>query len=784
MSFTFEARTLLELGRELISDDEIALYELIKNAVDAKSPKVEVKVRLRLAYTDLREALRRLHETRASLPELVNFVREQVTDADEIKTAEMLRDLNECDERDDFEDVLRRSYARLNWIAIRDTGEGMSLKDLETVFLRIGTRSRRRENEQGATNLGDKGIGRLSAMRLGDELSVRTTKAGEKYWNLLDIDWTKFSHERDQRVEDIQIDPELGDEKDDPQTSGTIIRISNLSADWDFTRFNELLDGKIARFVDPFEPGLANKLIEARHNDKRVIIPSVSKPLMKHAHAVCTARFFFDSKDNPAIKGQIDYREKQQKEKIEARGAEVMNVTRAIRKRRAKRGHAAFKETPISMDALRKLKSFDLEIYWYNRLIVDGIEGLSENKTASRREIARWSGGPMLYRHGFRVLPFGEPDDDWLGLDQKAFGSSGFKLNRQQVFGRVRIDTPHRHLGEQTNREGLVQSEVSDALKRLVEWIINVEFRAFINEVDENELIQFRKEELENNQILRAEKALEAAVQTLRDEVDGAYEPELVEIEGTAKKLRTEAIGVLKQLDKVQAQAGDDREKFVYLAGVGLMTEFIFHELERAVTHTMRLVSDLGSSEPVVTALRDQLQTLYKRIAAFDEMTGEKRQTKSSFDLRELLREVSANHEREFSRHGIKVVLELGDNPFMIRAVRGMVIQIVENLIVNASYWLKRQSEYEDVFEPKLNIVLDASKRQLRIEDNGPGIPFTRRERIFQPFVTTKPSGMGKGLGLYIARDMAEYHDWTLQAEAKPGRVRPKRVNGFVLQLG
>ena len=61
----------------------------------------------------------------------------------------------------------------------------------------------------------------------------------------------------------------------------------------------------------------------------------------------------------------------------------------------------------------------------------------------------------MLYRHGFRVLPFGDPDDDWISLDKRAFGSSGFKLNRQQVFGRIRIETPHRYLSEQTNREGL-----------------------------------------------------------------------------------------------------------------------------------------------------------------------------------------------------------------------------------------------------------------------------------------------------------------------------------------
>ncbi|MEZ5709872.1 MAG: sensor histidine kinase [Blastomonas sp.] len=783
MGFTFEARTLLELGRELISDDEIALYELIKNSVDAKSPKVVVDVHSQLAFTDFREALRRARETKAAIPELVTFVREKLTDADLPEAMTFLKVLNACKERQAFIDALEDGYASLNWIEIRDTGEGMSLEDLETIFLRIGTRSRRRENEKGATNLGDKGIGRLSAMRLGGQLLVRTTRASDSNWNLLAIDWSDFSHERDQRVESIPVDPELGDRKEDPSTSGTTIRIENLSADWDLVRFTELLDGKISRFVDPFEKGLANKLIEARHNGQRVMIPAVPKALRTSAHAQCTARFFFDADGNPAIEGEIDYRLKKQKTSIAVEGAEVMNVSKATKKRRAKRGHAAFKETPISLDALRKLKAFDLEVFWYNRRIIEGIEGLSENATASKRELARWSGGPMLYRHGFRVLPFGEPDDDWLGLDKKAFGSSGFKLNRQQVFGRVRIETPHRYLSEQTNREGLVQSEVSDALKRLVEWIINVEFRAFINEVDEAELIQFRKEELENNQILRAEKALKRAVQSLRDEADGAFASEIEVIESTAGLLRDEALGVLKQLDRVREQAGDDREKFVYLAGVGLMTEFIFHELERAVSHTMTLISEMGSSAPVVRTLSDQLQTLYKRIAAFDELTGEKRQTKTRFDLRDVIHEIVANHEREFARHAIVLELDLPDQPFTIRAVRGMVVQIVENLVVNAAYWLKRQAEYEDGFEPELSITIDADKRQLIVDDNGPGVPVDRRERIFQPFVTTKPSGMGKGLGLFIARDMAQYHDWSLLMDQRVGRIQPKRVNGFILQM-
>ena len=782
MSFTFEARILLELGKELISNDEIALYELIKNALDAGSPTVEILVRSHLPYTYYREALRQLRETRSALSEVTTFLRSKMINSDDSECDRLLAELNRAVDRKKYQKVLDDHYVRLNTIAIKDSGEGMSHEDLEKIYLRIGTRHRRRQNEGGATKLGDKGIGRLSAMRLGDKLVVETTRAGEKHWNILEVDWSLFSHSEDMLVQDIEVAPELGEQKDDPDESGTTIRISKLNADWSWVRFNELLDGKIARFVDPFEAGLANKLLIAKHNGRRAMIPSVPKALMRHAHAVCRATFRFE-RGEPLVEGKVDYREKLRATPIEARGSEVMALNRTIRKRRAKRGHAAFTETPISRDVLQKLGGFELEFYWYNRGIVDSIENLTENQTASRREIARWSGGPMLYRHGFRVLPFGDPTDDWLSLDKKAFGAAGFKLNRQQIFGRIRIETPHRYLSEQTNREGLVRSEVSDALERLVAWIISEEFRNFINEVDEEERLQFRKEQLENNQILRAENTLKNAISDLRNELDGDYEDELETVVRTGKNLQKEAHAVLKRLDDVQKQSIEDREKFVYLAGVGLMTEFIFHELERAVSHTMGLISQVGATPSNLSALQDQLQTLYKRVAAFDELTGEKRQTKSRFDLRRLVRDTLSNHKREFTRHDIDLELRLPNDAFMIRAVRGMVIQILENLVVNAAYWLKRQAEYEEEFEPQLAVTIDAKERQLIVQDNGPGVPVSRKDRIFQPFVTTKPAGMGRGLGLYISRDMAEYHNWSLQVEAKSGRIRPKRINGFVLQM-
>ena len=58
----------------------------------------------------------------------------------------------------------------------------------------------------------------------------------------------------------------------------------------------------------------------------------------------------------------------------------------------------------------------------------------------------------------------------------------------------------------------------------------------------------------------------------------------------------------------------------------------------------------------------------------------------------------------------------------------------------------------------------------------------SREEEIFQPFVTTKPPGEGKGLGLYISREIASYHDAAIGISDKR-TVHPDRLNTFVLSL-
>ena len=492
MSFTFSARALLGLGKELISSDDVALYELIKNAVDAQSDsqstRLEITVNVQLRYSDYRKAVDGIQNEGKSLPDATDFISGKLADSDSADAAKLLGELIGIEWKAAFLKQLKRLYEQLNYIEVRDAGHGMSLKELSDVFLRIGTRSRQQHNAKGARYLGNKGIGRLSSMRLGDRLRVKTSRAGDPRWNLLDIDWTLFEDDVDDDLDAIRIEPEVGDKKPNVDEHGTTIRVSALRGDWDLPRFKEMLEGKIARIVDPFVPEAINRIIVARHNGERALIPSIPASLLQAAHAVCHVEFRMED-GVPVLQGEIDYRDC--KRSIDARGPEVLSLFQKTVKRRAK-GHADQKLAPIRLATLSLLGNFRCEIYWYNRRIVTAIDGLTENRTDTRREIARWNGGLMLYRYGFRILPYGDPQDDWLGIDQLAFGQAGFKLNRQQIIGRVLMETSYTSLGEQTNREGLVRSEAYEALKRVLSWVVHIEMRGFINEVDEREGKQTR----------------------------------------------------------------------------------------------------------------------------------------------------------------------------------------------------------------------------------------------------------------------------------------------------
>jgi signal transduction histidine kinase len=101
------------------------------------------------------------------------------------------------------------------------------------------------------------------------------------------------------------------------------------------------------------------------------------------------------------------------------------------------------------------------------------------------------------------------------------------------------------------------------------------------------------------------------------------------------------------------------------------------------------------------------------------------------------------------------------------------ITRVFLNLISNGFYaTAKRKAEAHDGFEPQLSATTrDLGGRvEIRIRDNGTGIPPEVKEKMFNPFFTTKPAGEGTGLGLSMSHDIVvKQHGGTIAVETEPG---------------
>ena len=154
-----------------------------------------------------------------------------------------------------------------------------------------------------------------------------------------------------------------------------------------------------------------------------------------------------------------------------------------------------------------------------------------------------------------------------------------------------------------------------------------------------------------------------------------------------------------------------------------------------------------------------------------------------TFDFVTLVKDIVSGHSRQFSRHNIEVeVVPTKTKSVMIHGVKGMFVQIVENLINNSVYWMDLRKEDEPNYRPKIQIKIGTPEDLMEFTDNGPGIQPSMRNEVFKAFFSTKGKSRRQGLGLFIARDCAAHHGGELYlSEERP--IHRGRLNTFVLEL-
>jgi signal transduction histidine kinase/HAMP domain-containing protein len=141
-----------------------------------------------------------------------------------------------------------------------------------------------------------------------------------------------------------------------------------------------------------------------------------------------------------------------------------------------------------------------------------------------------------------------------------------------------------------------------------------------------------------------------------------------------------------------------------------------------------------------------------------------------------------AYHGARAEKQGFNITLERSLDPTAgeVDVFAQEVTRVLLNLITNGFYAAtKRKRTASDGYEPTLAAATKnlGDRVEIRIRDNGTGIPPEVKDKIFNPFFTTKPAGEGTGLGLSISHDIiVKQHGGSIEVDTQPGEFTEIRV--------
>jgi two-component system sensor kinase FixL len=232
----------------------------------------------------------------------------------------------------------------------------------------------------------------------------------------------------------------------------------------------------------------------------------------------------------------------------------------------------------------------------------------------------------------------------------------------------------------------------------------------------------------------------------------------------------------IKQAQDRERQLLADLAHMARLTTMGEMASGLAHELNQplaavssyvdAAMQILRSHGDPGTevleAMEAAAAQAERAGKILHRMTSFLRRT-ETRQT--PVDLNTLVREAMSLANRVFQTSSARVLLELAEDLPPALADRVQIEQVVLNLVRNAFEAMQQTAIEERVLTVRTARADDAFV-SLTVQDTGSGLPADAAAKLFQPFYTTKPSGMG--MGLAISRTIIAAHGGRLEATAAP----------------
>ncbi len=188
-----------------------------------------------------------------------------------------------------------------------------------------------------------------------------------------------------------------------------------------------------------------------------------------------------------------------------------------------------------------------------------------------------------------------------------------------------------------------------------------------------------------------------------------------------------------------------------------------------------RILEDLMKNEQKIKQHGKRAESIVKNMLQHSHSGGGEKELVDINQLcEEYLRLAYHGMRAKDKTFNVKMETDLGESNPKILVFRQEIGRVLLNLMTNAFYAVQRKKDLgtDKNYVPSIQIKTGTTKGHLlvSIADNGIGIPVDVREKIFQPFFTTKPTGQGTGLGLSLAYEIVtKGHGGSIEVETSPG---------------
>lgn len=701
---------------------------------------------------------------------LLSILGEQLISDQTVGLIELVKNAYDADATLVEVDLLNLTLPEMTRIAIRDNGSGMTREDIEQKWLSPAVNHKERQKKAnqrtalGRLPIGEKGVGRFAAQQLGHRLQL-ISRSDHTNELVVQINWDDFEGEN------IYLDdvPVVLYERDPitfmGEATGTILVIEQARTAW-----NDTMVAKIQRALRRLQSPLhevRDFQIAFRCPDFPAYEDISNSDILDHAH--------YTFRGAVTNEGLLDY---------EYFCGHPAVPERAVDKRNCNLIPLAYKE--MAFPSENSSGSFFLNFYVWDR----SQEYLNQSGV-SRADLDALA-GVSIFRERLRVLPYGEPGNDWLDLDRERINDPSGRIGNQQIIGFVEVyqaDTPD--LRDKTNREGLIDNSAFRDLRALVRAAINVFTSEWLHDRP-----RARKKSQNVNHTLDSEDALkkattlaEVVAETARDDIvipldapltpnrdqhkadirPSVPSPTLTKQEVppqsqednsrylTQRQAMHHLVEYLQEAITHQSQSENEAEEriqiLMHLAATGMAAERVVHEFGLQVNAAISALRSLRALESRDTETSQAIRILdtcigtlrneFRVLAPYE--AGWHLQRTEMQSLQEAVTLAIKLNER--SIRAANITVEVTGDDFIVMARSASLVQVFDNLMHNACSWLEGYQGTR-----RIQITLNRDTRSVTVLDTGPGVPEHMQEEIFKPFVTLRNGG--RGLGLYITREL------------------------------